>query len=46
MQGARIGADVHLSDCLLFPNAVVPDGRTRARSIFTPDDEIRCAGDG
>ena len=46
MQGARIGAGVHLTDCLLFPNAVVPDGRVRARSIFTPDDEIRCAGEG
>ncbi len=43
MQGARIGKDVHLTDCLLFPGAHVPDGKVRARSIFTPDDEIRCS---
>ena len=46
MDGARIGANVHLTDCLLFPNAVVPDGRAVARSIFTPEDEIRCASGG
>ncbi|MCA8976530.1 MAG: NTP transferase domain-containing protein [Planctomycetes bacterium] len=43
MDGAEIGADAHLTECLLFPGARVPAGRVRARSIFMPDDEIRCA---
>jgi len=30
---------------MLFPGARVPDGKVRARTIFTPDAEIRCTPD-
>lgn len=43
MAGAEVGAGAKLTDCLLFPGARVPAGRVRRRSIFTADDEIRCA---
>lgn len=42
MDGADVGNDAHLTDCLLFPGARVPAGRVRSRTIFTPDEEIRC----
>ena len=43
MAGAQVGANVQLTECMLFPGARVPDGKVRARTIFTPDAEIRCA---
>lgn len=46
LPGARVGADVDLVDCLLFPGANVSAGKARVRSIFTPDDEIRCVVEG
>lgn len=45
MAGAQVGDEVELTDCMLFPGARVPDGKVRARTIFTPDAEIRCTPD-
>jgi dTDP-glucose pyrophosphorylase len=45
MDGAEIGDDAHLQDCLLFPGARVAAGKVRSRTIFTADAEIRCGGD-
>jgi glucose-1-phosphate thymidylyltransferase len=42
MADAEVGADVTLTECLLFPGAKVPAGRVRRRTIFTPNTEIRC----
>jgi dTDP-glucose pyrophosphorylase len=43
MHGASVGDGARLDECLLFPGAVVPAGRVRRRTIFTADNEIRCA---
>ena len=42
MDGATVGANAALTECLLFPGAQVPAGRVRRRTIFTADAEIRC----
>lgn len=44
MDGATIGDGARLRDCLLFPGANVAAGKVAARTIFTPDAEIRCDG--
>ncbi|MCC7398684.1 MAG: nucleotidyltransferase family protein [Planctomycetes bacterium] len=44
MDGATIGEGARLRDCLLFPGANVAAGKVAARTIFTPDAEIRCDG--
>jgi glucose-1-phosphate thymidylyltransferase len=46
MAGASVAAGAELRDCLLFPNTAVPAGRQAARTIFTPDNEIRCEPGG
>jgi dTDP-glucose pyrophosphorylase len=43
MDGAEIGENVALTECLVFPGTKVPAGRVRRRTIFTPDAEIRCS---
>ena len=45
MEGAEIGDDARLQECLLFPGAHVPAGRVRRRTIFTADAEIRCTAE-
>lgn len=45
MAGAEIGRNAELHECMLFPGAVVPEGRVRRRAIFTADAEIRCLPD-
>ncbi|MBX3461972.1 MAG: NTP transferase domain-containing protein [Planctomycetes bacterium] len=45
MEGAVVGDDARLQDCVLFPGAQVPAGRVRQRTIFTADAEIRCGGE-
>jgi len=42
LAGATVGDSARLQDCLLFPDAVVPAGRERRRTIYTADTEIRC----
>lgn len=42
MDGAEVGEGATLSECLLFPGARVPPGRSRRRTIVTADAEIRC----
>lgn len=45
LEGASVGAGARLQDCLLFPGAAVAAGREASRTIFTPENEIRCEPD-